>query len=384
MAAKDNKKRGEVPEPTRWSNEITGIVLIAVGLLLLLSLVKYSPADLPKWGMLEAFAGKSGATSENLIGPVGGILGFGLILLFGAAGGLIPVGLIWFGVIKLAFNGPVWPRAAIGFGILLLAGAAWLHAADFFFKEWAQNCSINGPGGVIGAGLGGFVLTGLIGRVGTLILTGAAYIVALILLTGQEPVRFTKACYRLIRRRFHEWQASRSAAGKIAAREAEMLAERERQRDQRRKDRELSKAPVSAKGPEDDSQALLPLRETPVPEIIDASQRRAIDPELIGKNPFSRKPSPEHQGLQEGRFPNYEIPQFNLLDPLPEVEDSDADDDHKEETRQIIIDTLKAFGIEVTAGPITRGPTITRYEIYPSIGLRVSRISQLEADIARA
>jgi len=384
MAAKDNKKRGEIPEPTRWSNEIIGIILIAIGLLLLLSLVKYSPADLPRWGMLEAFAGKSGAASENLIGPAGGVLGFLQILLFGAAGGLIPVGLIWFGIVKLAFNGKVWPRAVIGFSVLLLAGAAWLHAADIFFKEWSQNCSLNSPGGVIGAGLGGFVLTNVIGKAGTLIVTTAAYLVALILLTGQEPVRFAKTCYRLARLKFHEWQASRSEAGKIAAREAEMLAERERQREQRRKDREQTKAPVSAKAANEDPQALLPLREIPTPEIIDASQRRAIDPELIGKNPFSRKPSPEHQGLQEGRFPNYEIPQFTILDPLPEVEDSDADDDHKEETRQVIIDTLKAFGIDVTAGPITRGPTITRYEIYPSIGLRVSRISQLEADIARA
>jgi S-DNA-T family DNA segregation ATPase FtsK/SpoIIIE len=54
------------------------------------------------------------------------------------------------------------------------------------------------------------------------------------------------------------------------------------------------------------------------------------------------------------------------------------------ETQRVIIDTLKAFGIDVTAGDITRGPTITRYEIYPSTGLRVSRISQLEADLARA
>ena len=149
MAAKDNKKRGEVPEPTRWSNEITGIILITVGLLLLLSLVKYSPADLPRWGLLEAFAGKSGAASENLIGPVGGIIGFLQILLFGAAGGLIPVGFIWFGIVKLAFDGHVWPRAVIGFSILLLAAAAWLHAANFFFVEWAMNCSLNGPGGVI-------------------------------------------------------------------------------------------------------------------------------------------------------------------------------------------------------------------------------------------
>src|SRR5690606_21579149 len=103
--ARDNKKRGEVPEPGKWSNEIAGIVLIAVGLVLLLSLVSYTPADLPRWGLLEAFADKSGAKGENLIGPVGGILGFLQILLVGAAAWLIPVAVIWFGVVKLAFDG---------------------------------------------------------------------------------------------------------------------------------------------------------------------------------------------------------------------------------------------------------------------------------------
>ncbi len=385
MAAKDNKKRGELPEPNRWSNEIVGIIWITVGLLLFLSLVKYSPADLPRVGALTAFAGPIGASGENLIGPVGGVLGFVQILLFGAAGYLIPAGFIWFGIIKLAFDARIWPRAVIGFTVLILAGAAWLDTANFLFVDWARSCKLSdpgpGPGGVIGNGVGGFVLTNVIGRVGTLVLTSGIYLVALILLTGQHPIRFLRACSRLMRMKFQDWRESRTESGKIAAREAEMLAERERQREQRKKDREAQKTAAVAN---EDPQAMLPLREIPTPEIIDASQRRAIDPELIGKNPFSRKPSPEHQGLQEGRFPNYQIPQFDLLDPLPEVEDSDSDDDHKEETRQTIIDTLKAFGIEVTAGPITRGPTITRYEIYPSTGLRVSRISQLEADIARA
>ncbi len=390
MAAKDNKKRGELPEPTRWSNEITGIIWITAGLLLLLSLVKYSPADLVKLtklpllgGFFEPLADKSGARSDNLIGWFGSLVGFFQILLFGAAGYLISIGFIWFGIVKLAFDRRIWPRAVLGFCVLLLAGSIWLDAAGVLFTGWAQKCSPNGPGGLVGRGVGGAVLAKAIGQPGTLILTTAAYLIALILLTGQQPVCFIKACYRLGRRKFHEWQANRSETGKIAAREAEMLAERDRQREQRRKDRESTKTASTAKAAED-PQVMLPLREIPTPEIIDASQRRAIDPELIGKNPFSRKPSPEHQGLQEGRFPNYQIPQFDLLDPLPEVDDSDADDDHKEETRQIIIDTLKAFGIEVTAGPITRGPTITRYEIYPSTGLRVSRISQLEADIARA
>jgi DNA segregation ATPase FtsK/SpoIIIE, S-DNA-T family len=383
MAGRDNKKRGEVAEPSRWNNEIAGILWITGGLLMLLSLVKYSPADLPHWGMLEAFAGKSGASGENLIGPVGGILGFIQILLFGAAGCLVPVGFIWFGVLKLAFDGRIWPLAVTGFSVLLLAGSAWLHAADFFFKEWAQTCHLNSPGGVIGNGLGGFVLMSLIGRAGTLIITGAAYLVAMILLTGQKPMRFTKACFRLAAAKFSAWRESRSEAGRAASREAEMLAERERQRDERRKEREASKASAAKQEAAADPQTLLPLRDNPAPQIIDASQRRIAEPITPGTKLFERKKT-GHQFLSTGDYPDYELPDFKLLDADEETDAPETNRDELLNTQDVIIETLKAFGIEVTPGDITRGPTITRYEIYPSTGLRVSRISQLEADIARA
>ena len=390
MAARDNKKRGEEPEASRWSNEITGILWIAAGLLLLLSLVKYSPADLrgPSGipiigGFLEPFADKTGTPAENLIGPVGGILAFLQILLFGAAGVLLPVGFIWFGVLKFAFEGRGWRRAVTGIGALLLSACAWLHAADFFFKDWALSCQINSPGGVIGQGLGGFVLMNLIGRAGTLILTTTVYLVALILLTGQQPVRFTKTCFALLSAKIAAWRDSRSESGRMAAREAELLAERERQREQRRKEREAAKAAASVQD-EDDGQALLPLQDTPTPQIIDASQRRISEPIAPGAKPFERKKT-GHQLLSTGDYPDYELPGFELLD--ADDADEEAPETNRDEllrTQGLIIETLKAFGIEVTPGDITRGPTITRYEIYPSTGLRVSRIAQLEADIARA
>ncbi|RYD23462.1 MAG: hypothetical protein EOP88_04125, partial [Verrucomicrobiaceae bacterium] len=286
MAAKDNKKRGEVPEPTRWSNEIVGIIWITVGLLLLLSLVKYSPADLPTWSFMEVFAGKDGQEGENLIGPVGGILGFVQILLFGAAGYLISVGFIWFGIIKLAFDTRIWPRCVIGFSILLLSGSAFLDAANYFFTDWARFCNIpNNPGGVIGEGVGGFVLTNVIGKWGALVLTGGAYIVAVILLTGQHPVRFIKACYRLGRIKYGDWKESREAIAKVENREAEMMAERERQREQRRKDRETVKAATAKAVAEEDPQSMLPLRETPAPQIIDSSQRRVTEAFEPGTKP---------------------------------------------------------------------------------------------------
>lgn len=391
MAAKDNKKRGELPEPTRWSNEIIGIIWITGGLLLLLSLVKYSPADLrgpsQLWGIggfLEPMADKTGAPSDNLIGNVGGILGFLQILLFGAASYLIPVGFIWFGIVKLAFDSRIWPRAVIGFCVILLAGATWLDACGIFFAEWAQRCGANGPGGVIGHGISASVLTSIIGRAGTIILTTAAYLIAVILLTGQHPLRFVKACYRLGRIRFGEWRENRSESGKIAAREAEMLAMRERQREQRRVEREATKSVTTAKAVDADPQTMLPLRETPPPQIIDSSQRRINEAFEPGTKPFERKKPTGHQFLSVTGYENYELPGFDLLDIDETVEAPEANREELLYTQKTIIDTLQAFGIEVTAGDITRGPTITRYEIYPSTGLRVSRISQLEADLARA
>ncbi|MEY2575169.1 MAG: segregation ATPase FtsK/SpoIIIE, family, partial [Verrucomicrobiota bacterium] len=45
---------------------------------------------------------------------------------------------------------------------------------------------------------------------------------------------------------------------------------------------------------------------------------------------------------------------------------------------------LGQFGIVVAAGDITKGPTITRYEVYPAKGVRVDKIVALERDLARA
>ena len=224
-------------------------------------------------------------------------------------------------------------------------------------------------------------MIGLLGRTGTLIVTGAAYLVAMILITGQQPVAFVKACSRAAWEKYGEWRENRSEADELAAKEAEFVTERERQREQRRKDREAQKA--AEKAEEEARQPMLPLRETPTPQIIDASQRRANEPLLPGTKPFERK-KPSHQFLSVSGFENYELPGFDMLDAIDTEDAPETNRDELIETQRVIIDTLKAFGIEVTAGDITRGPTITRYEIYPSTGLRVSRISQLEADLARA
>ncbi|HAE17888.1 MAG TPA: DNA translocase FtsK, partial [Verrucomicrobiales bacterium] len=133
---------------------------------------------------------------------------------------------------------------------------------------------------------------------------------------------------------------------------------------------------------EEDGQGVLQLRQIPTPQIIDSSQKKVAT--LAGARPFERK-KPTHTGLSTEGFEDYELPGFDLLE-FDEENDVEPEDFSEEllATQTMIIETCRAFGVEVTAGDITRGPTITRYEIYPAIGLRVSRITQLEADLARA
>jgi len=394
MGKGDNRKRGQKPEAPKWSNEIIGIVLIGLGLLAFLAVVSFTTSDLPVWGIGKSVA--AGAEPvlprKNLIGGLGALLGLAQAMLFGKAGFVIPVALIWFGVVKLVFDGRLWPRTILGFSILALSGAAFLHAG------WGEPGELPGAGGVIGRVLAGSpavtaadgsttratgLLVPLIGKWGTLILTSCCYLVSLILLTGQRPVRFLKGTLALVVSGFRRLGEHREAR-KARAEKHEMLEkEREAEKERRKKEREAARATREKEQEEASPQAELPLRETPAPQIIDASQRR-VDAPQPGDKPFERRKK-EHLSLSTKGFEDYDLPGFDLLDAPDEEADAPATNtDELLANQKVIVDTLRSFGIETTPGDITRGPTITRYEIYPSVGLRVSRIAQLEADIARA
>lgn len=384
MAAKKNKRRGDAAVPEGWSDEVIGIIWIAGGLLLGLSLVRFTPSDLPRWDWLGWDSLPRQNPGTNLIGPVGGILAYLQFLLFGAAACFLPVGLIWFGIVKMAKNYTIWPRKSTGLMVLLVSAAVFLDSSAWLFTDWARRCQIPGPGGVIGLLVGGKMLGPVIGKAGVIIVSAAVYLIATLLLCGQHPIRFTKACFVLAKRKFAAWRETRDENQSLARRDAELAAERDRQREQRRLERESAKSAREAAAVPADPQTQLALREIPTPQIIDASQRRPSEPVQPGSKPFERK-KPGHQFLTTTGFENYELPGFDLLD--EEEPDETCPEANREEliaTQQTIIETLRAFGIDVTPGDITRGPTITRYEIYPSTGLRVSRISQLEADLARA
>lgn len=78
----------------------------------------------------------------------------------------------------------------------------------------------------------------------------------------------------------------------------------------------------------------------------------------------------------------YILPSVELLTPPMAKSNSAEAVIELREKSDIIKNTLKSFGIEVKIMDILRGPSITRYEIQPGAGVKVSRIRGLEDDIA--
>ncbi len=74
-----------------------------------------------------------------------------------------------------------------------------------------------------------------------------------------------------------------------------------------------------------------------------------------------------------------------IIPPLDLLKSGAAQDtDSKEEIRQnaiVLQDTLKSFGVNVTITNISVGPAVTRYELQPDIGVKVSKIVSLTNDI---
>jgi len=81
---------------------------------------------------------------------------------------------------------------------------------------------------------------------------------------------------------------------------------------------------------------------------------------------------------------DYQLPSLDLLN-LPDltVKHTETKEELMANSR-LMVQTLQQFGIEVAPGDITRGPTITRYELHPSPGVKLEKINSLTNNLAAA
>src|SRR6476646_7784543 len=253
---------------------------------------------------------------------------------------------------------------------------------------------IQGPGGLIGYRLSDEhrgLLPVALGPVGSVLLVVAIYLTTLILVTGLRPIHLVREMVNLARRsvaKLAEWRVRRRIR---KSDHTEQLKTQKQRRSLEALQRQLKKKGVPM--PEPVATMISPdeLANRPAPKVVDTtvlsnepvvSRRRPSLAELRASEEKAKAaPSPTSA---VSSWEDYVLPGIDLLEEHSLEGRTATDPSELQEVQQILIETLAQFGIAVGPGDITKGPTITRYEVYPAKGVRVDKIVSLERDLARA
>jgi DNA segregation ATPase FtsK/SpoIIIE, S-DNA-T family len=108
--------------------------------------------------------------------------------------------------------------------------------------------------------------------------------------------------------------------------------------------------------------------------------------EVMHHNPLSIKPysSPTTIVANKKNIPESSIPSLTLLDPAEKLNKEGYTRDELEQLSRDVELRLKDFGIQVQVVAVHPGPVVTRFEMQPAAGIKVSRITGLAKDLARS
>src|SRR5678815_1581824 len=376
-------------------NEVFALVLLFAGTLLFFALISYTPKDIPSWFWFSHVS-PANHPAQNFIGPLGAIVAgicYQLIGVFASL--LLAAVLLGFGAAKL-FHPRLRVTLRIPWIILFLISGACLDQAwgisHFLGRD--SPVDIQGPGGLIGYRLSDEhrgLLPAALGPVGSVLLVVGVYLTTLILVTGLRPIHLVREMVNLTRRsvaKLHEWRVRRTI------RKSDLKEQLKTQKGRRALEalqKQLKKKGVPV--PEPVATMISPdeLANRPAPKVVDTtvpsiervvSRRRPSLAELRASEEKSKAaPSPTSA---TSSWEDYVLPGVDLLEEHSLEARTATDPSELQEVQQILIETLAQFGIAVGPGDITKGPTITRYEVYPAKGVRVDKIVSLERDLARA
>lgn len=343
------KKDGVQSLSTRGLREGALLVFGAVAIYLFVALFSYHPED-PGW----SHSGAGGAI-VNGGGVVGAWFADVFLYLFGYFAYLFPVmagyagWLLYRGSTGGApADGRLFALRGAGFVLTVVAGAA---LAALHFADPASSLPLN-SGGILGDSVGRG-LVHLFSFVGATLLLLALFLSGVTLFTGLSWIkvadstgRYTltalAAAQQFAMRWWDTWQDWRRAR---AARPAPAPASVERTR--------VINRPTP--------------RIEPVIQKIEISERAQKDRQVPIFNPSASS----------------ELPSLALLDDAEPSGRQMSDAALEAMSRQVEM-KLRDFGVEVEVESVHPGPVITRFELRPAPGIKVSQITNLSKDLARA
>ena len=344
---KDSDLNNQKTQSSRRVRESALFVVGAVALYLLVSLVSYSSSD-PGWSHSRA----SGDIA-NLGGIVGAWFADLSLLLVGYLAYLVPVMVAF--LAWVLFKGEVQQHQLdsrelsirlFGFVLTLAAGSG---LAVMHFTVGVDSMPL-GAGGILGE-LVSTVLINAFSFLGAtlfllaLFLTGVTFFTSLSWLWLMDTLgRFALGVLSWLRFKYSELRERLAARKMRKLREASVKVKIEKRKDQPEVRIKSLIAPVK------------------VSERVEKEKQAPLFNELMATGGL-----PALALLDDAQPPKHELSVASL-----------------EALSRLVEIKLADFGIEVEVVAVTPGPVITRFELQPAAGIKVSRITGLSKDLARA
>jgi S-DNA-T family DNA segregation ATPase FtsK/SpoIIIE len=387
MATKKKKKSSTQKTPrfqkvkdflnNKTNHTVFGIFLIFTAIFFTGAFISYlanwrSDQSELQMGFLELMANPEYQVN-NVLGKLGAAIGHQFIFRgFGLAAFLIPY-LLFIGGLRISMKLRLLPfRKSLGASVFM---AIWFPAAMAF--SFPSSPHLAGSMGFFTEGW----LVSLAGSAGTLILLFFSILIFLAVRFKWTPERI-KEFIAGIKKPDIAFKSS-------AAEEAQPQSDTEVQTD------EAETLEVN-------------FEQEPVPEEVEPEPKSQFEPEVIDSGAENAEVEIEDSELEieeteveeeveEGELkrklkefgeydPKLDLSNFKLptIDLLREYEQTgiSVNQQELEENKNRIVDTLNNYNIEISKIKATIGPTVTLYEIVPAAGVRISKIKNLEDDIA--
>ncbi len=316
----------------------------ALALILFAALAGYDRND-PSF----ATTGEPGPVA-NLIGPLGAHIAGVLVLLFGAPAFLFPVMIGFAGwlLYQDRADATALSRAALAFRtagfVLTLVTSCGLATLHFEAPTYPDSA-----GGVLGL-LVGEGLEQALSFLGATLLLLALWLAGVSLFLGMSWIQVMDATGRWTLRGF-EWLTARIAQSRqIRAGREVKEARSEVLREEKKR--------VASKPP--------PKIEAPAPKVERSERVEKEKQAALFEAPSAK-----------------ELPSLSLLDDAPPRQ-SGYSPEALEAMSRLVELKLRDFGVEAEVVAVHPGPVITRFELRPAPGVKVSQISALAKDLARA
>ncbi|MEE8124674.1 MAG: DNA translocase FtsK 4TM domain-containing protein [Nitrospirales bacterium] len=347
--------------------QVVGILVATLGILCLLSILTFSPAD----PILFFEDSSSNLIPNNAVGLMGSTTAFSLFEVVGGGAYVVPLLFVAFGLsILWSEQLQVTIGGLVGSLLAILSTSALLHLQFSLSSQTIEVDTLGlGHGGVVGEwvaqALGSYLAT-----TGSTILLGALLLIGLQLLVPLSIGQMTRKTFSLSGRlaksvldSIKEWDwGNQDAEPKMnkSIRINRQLAARGGIGSVMFGDNEGAPKVSKGKGVESDPLAA----SIPSLPLMDE-----LDDKLISRPSVSK---------------SYQMPSpVDLLDTHAARAAHQTDSVLKSQS-EILVQTLASFGIEGSVTDVHPGPVITMYEFAPGPGIKVARIVTLADDLAMA